>query len=208
VCLLDAFPWAADRTTGEIYRSHPLHLACRNASCSMSIIQLLAKKNPSALRHSSSEFCVTGPLIYEALMLVHRHNDVGVEVVGLPLHCYLGRRSNMDIDTVKILLDAYPEALTTAGETGSPLHVLLANPSIADCCDIFQFLVEAAPSSLQMTDRHDRVPLHVACFNGNMNLKIVQILIHAWPEATRSRDGHLDHDEVFLGTFLFIYFAR
>eukprot|EP00579_Thalassiosira_antarctica_P015115 CAMPEP_0201944838 /NCGR_PEP_ID=MMETSP0903-20130614/53596_1 /ASSEMBLY_ACC=CAM_ASM_000552 /TAXON_ID=420261 /ORGANISM="Thalassiosira antarctica, Strain CCMP982" /LENGTH=944 /DNA_ID=CAMNT_0048487893 /DNA_START=264 /DNA_END=3100 /DNA_ORIENTATION=- len=185
VCLLDAFPWATDRTT---MGSYPLHLACRNASCSMSIIQLLAKKNPSALRHSSPsrEFSDT-----------------------LPLYCYLRRRSNMDLDTVKILVDAYPEALATANGDWrfrfTPLHVLLANPSIADCCDIVQFLVEAEPSSLQLNCCCDGVPLHVACLNVNTNLKIVQILLHAWPEATRSRDDRDSYWKLPIHIFCQVY---
>ena len=70
---------------------------------------------------------------------------------GSPLHYYLARESNIDIDIVRMLVDAYRESLTTADdELGfTPLHTLLCSPNIADLCDALQFLIEMESDSLQ-----------------------------------------------------------
>ena len=154
--LLEKFPGAAGASTCEYCPNgetvaYPLHLACYNKNCPRSVIALLMKKNTYALGH----LCIV-------------HDGVPSsgfdDVQGVPLHYYLARESNIDIDVVRMLVEAYPDALTTADDTGfTPLHILLCNPNIADMCDILQFLIEAEPSSLRMTCGFDEAPLHLAC---------------------------------------------
>jgi len=79
---------------------------------------------------------------------------------GLPLHYYLSRRSNVDLDIVKQLSSKYILSSTDGdirysngyplGDTKCiPLHILLYNESIGDMFDVLQYLVEENPSSLK-----------------------------------------------------------
>ena len=74
----------------------------------------------------------------------------GSVVQGLPLHYYLSREENIDIRTVKLLVERYPKGLITAEEESgmSPIHVLLHNVNIKNLYDVFDFLVESDPSPL------------------------------------------------------------
>jgi len=182
--ILDAFPELGCVRTiffcpdGET-TAYPLHLACCNKSCPASAIELLMKRNPSALSH----LCI----IDEGVKVCVYYDEY---VEGLPLHYYLMRESNIDLSTIKMLVEAYPDALTIGdGETRiTPIHTLVCNPTIGELCDTVQFLVETNPSSLRLTDEHNRVPLHVACRNKKMDSKIVRVLLDCWPECTRHRD--------------------
>ena len=42
--------------------------------------------------------------------------DYELNVEGLPLHYYLARNSNIDIDIVKLLVEAYPQSLLVPGD--------------------------------------------------------------------------------------------
>ena len=96
--LLNVYPAAANICTNmlspnesDTRRAYPLHLACCNDCCPRSVIDLLLKKNPSALRH----LCLLGKGI--------RNNARGHHH-GLPLHYYLSRKSNIDLESVKMLV--------------------------------------------------------------------------------------------------------
>ena len=66
---------------------------------------------------------------------------------GLPPHYYLARTANFDLDTVKLLVMAHPEALATADvETKcTPIHAILINSNIGTMFDVVKFLVEKIP---------------------------------------------------------------
>jgi hypothetical protein len=77
--------------------SYPLHVACFNVNCPSSVIQVLARMNPSALSHKSSV----------------KFKRIGF-VECVPLQIYLSSRgSNIDIEAVKVLVDTLPEDLVT-----------------------------------------------------------------------------------------------
>ena len=69
--------WEYGPLEADAKGAYPLHLACFNSSCPGSVVELLVKQNPSALRH-----------------LCQWEYD---EAVNLPLHCFLARSSNIDI---------------------------------------------------------------------------------------------------------------
>mmetsp|Transcript_4473 Transcript_4473/g.7966 ORF Transcript_4473/g.7966 Transcript_4473/m.7966 type:complete len:535 (-) Transcript_4473:134-1738(-) len=110
---------------------------------------------------------------------------------GLPLHYYLARTANVDLDTVKLLVMAHPEALVTTDiETKcTPIHAILLNSNIGTMFDVVKFLVEKNYSPLTAIDCHDQTPLHIACCNSNITTVIVQLLLKVWPEATHLRDN-------------------
>ena len=87
-CLLDFYP-DASQIAKIIYpdqktKAYPLHLACLNNNCSSAIILDLVKRNPTAISHMCS--------IHQVIQISHT-----------PLHCYLSRPSNVDLDIVKLL---------------------------------------------------------------------------------------------------------
>eukprot|EP00956_Cyclotella_meneghiniana_P041535 scaffold229930_cov99-Cyclotella_meneghiniana.AAC.1 len=107
---------------------------------------------------------------------------------GLPLHHYLSRRQNVDIEIVKYMVEKYPDALILVGEniSNTPLHVLMANTSVGAMFDIVKYLVESEPMSLGHKDTHPyskQIPLHNAFHNQSITKEIIQYLVDKWPEA-------------------------
>ena len=112
----------------------------------------------------------------------------------LPLHYYLARHSNVELDTVKILVEECPRSLMNEGHC-HPIHVILGNPKICELQNVLKFLLKYQPSSIRFLDKYDRSPLNMACSNPNVNLDVVRLLLNAWPEATRQRDN-CEYDEM------------
>lgn len=79
-----------------------------------------------------------------------------------------------------MIVEAYPEALIVGDDKSklTLMHNLLSNPNLSIMNKILQFIVETEPSSLRMTNVRDRVPLHVACENKNIDPKTVQLLLN------------------------------
>ena len=118
-CILDSFPGIASwqtnifgwgDNTGKSSYAYAIHCACCN-NCPKSVIELLLKKYPLAIEHLSDGFNI-----------VFNHIEY---VTGLPLHCYIAYNPNIDMDVVKLLVEAYPQSLMVAGETKPlyPIHV-------------------------------------------------------------------------------------
>ena len=114
--------------------AHPLHIACFNNDCPSSVIEFLVGKNAEALRHRCS-FGLPPP---------DDPSETAWYDGGLPLNCYVSRmsldrkeggeafwgerKSNVDLGTVEMLFNAYPDALTTANDAKqTPLHIILQN---------------------------------------------------------------------------------
>ena len=96
--LLEIFPQSA-ATAGELFADnvsafYPLHAACFNDGCSSSVIRLLLRKYPSAVDQlcNLAENYGSGNGDYDV--------DVGMSpsTIGLPLHLYLSRTSNIELD--------------------------------------------------------------------------------------------------------------
>jgi len=167
-------------------RAYPIHLACANEHCPNSIIELLARSNPSALGHG----CILenyGICIYCDYGICTDCADED-HVEGVPLHYYFSRPSNMELDTVKILIEAHPDSLIDGREC-YPSHVLVANGSVGTKrCDIIEYLARFHPSCLQCTDFYDQIPLHVACYQSHMTAHVIRLLVEGWPDSTRQFD--------------------
>lgn len=105
-------------------RTFPIHLAASNVHCPNSVVELLAKNNPSSLGHLSK------------LAVGHNKEDA-VSLESTPLHCYLSRTSNLQLDTVKILVDL-SESLKLSGmeELYYPIDAIIDNPKVGSHHDI------------------------------------------------------------------------
>ena len=171
-----------DHEAGEgIY---PLHCLCYNENVSSSIIKLITEQFPDALL----EFAPTDL-------------DSGVysdhPTRGLPLHHYVAKRSNVDIDVVKLMVEICPQSLLTAddnweydGEPNyfTPVHVILYNPTINNLLHVLTFLLECEPTLIKTAEIHGRTPLNMACSNERITLHIVKLLYNLWPGAIRSNE--------------------
>jgi len=169
--------------------AYPLHWACMNSSCPDSIIQLLITKYPLALRKASvidGGIGVDHPI---SRMLVQ---DRGT-MAGLPLHYYLGREDNIDLDTVKMMVKQYPESLTIAGRENAPanysalyapLDILLMNrQQVMNSSEIVKFLIGSNESFLrdQLTGIGQST-LQIACFSFEMDPRTIKLIISTCPE--------------------------
>jgi len=167
----------------SISETYPLHIACSNEHCPSDVIRFLLKLYPPACEHLSN---INGGV----------HSDA-YQVAGLPLHYYLARNKNVDIDTVKLLVEAYPQSLMITDEGDEdeevpcyPIHALLSNKKTNNIHEILSYMLELEPSSISLLDGSGRAPLHLACRNGNMTLEVVQFIFNKWPEAIRTRDRY------------------
>ena len=164
-----------NNSTRETY---PLHIACCNEHCPNDVIRLLIEQYPPACEHLSN--------IDEG---VHDCN----EIAGLPLHYYLARNKNVDIDTVKLLVEKYPESLMISDEEDDeicyPIHALLSNENTDNIHEILTYMHEHNPASHHVLNTISSTLLHVACQRQGVNLATIENLFNAWPEAIRMIDN-------------------
>jgi len=160
-------------------RSYPVHLAALNVHCPNSVVELLAKNNPSALGHLSN-------LNAE---LFDNYDDNYIE--GTPLHYYLSRTLNLQLNTVKILVELCPESLKLSGpEDLYPIDAIIDNPEVGSYYDIVQYLVDTDPTILQCKDYFEQTPLHSICRSKNVTVTVdlVQVLVDGYQDATKESD--------------------
>ena len=193
--LLDVHPSAAHRCLdilnlrinegGNIYilcfeSVYPMHLACYNKECPNEVIQLILQKEcRNQLTHVGYMDFNWGKTGLD-----------GGYYGGTPLHYYLSRTSNVDLDVVKQLV-ANPEMLLLTGDDTNctPMHILMHNKNIGEMSDVVKYLVESNPDSLKAKDEYDRTPLNVACMYGFMTAKTIELLLEACPESIHQRSS-------------------
>ena len=199
-CLLNKYPGSANILSSEYgskRSSYPLHLACINDNCPSSIIELLVKENPLA---ASTQSLLNGQIDYsdgQATIYSCYWNKI---TNGLPLHMYLSRQTNIELDCVKLLVEAYPEALTTMNTNSTPYGagftpintLLVSNSNINDLYDVAQYMIESNSSSLQFSDSYERTPLHIACGNMSVTPKVLKPILRCWPQSARRQDSSRD----------------
>jgi len=164
----------------SISETYPLHVACSNEHCPNDVIRLLIELYPPACEHLSD---INGGVHYDAY-----------QAAGLPLHYYLARNRNVDINTVKLLVEAYPQSILITDEEDDdeeeayPIHALLSNEKTNNIHEILTYMLELEPLSIQLLDGRGRTPLHLACGNNRVNLDVFKLLFNSWPEAIRMRN--------------------
>jgi len=171
--LTDVHPLCPDITA--------IHFLCCNEDCPDDVIRFLFKEHPEVFER----MCLVDDGLYETYDETYAS--------GLPIHYYLSRNKNVNIDTVKMLVEAYPQCLMTScgGEMSwpcYPIHALLYNQNANNIQEILTYLIELEPSSVHMLDGNDSTPLHVVCENKNVSLDIVRFIYYKWPEAIMLRD--------------------
>lgn len=185
--------------------AYPLHVACSNNDCPASVIELLIEKNPLALKHR----CYLGlrdpgPYDFEKTNWCDG---------GLPLHCYVSRMSKdlfdsagyinwyadppaIDIGVIKMLVNAYPEALNTRDDQKqTPLHAILQNREISPFpMEAVRLFVSGMKRVFLLGyDWDDRTPLSIACCNPGVSYEAIEFILKSEPEAIKRRaDGKRD----------------
>ena len=189
--ILDLYPPAInfnkDIPDHEVKSAYPLHLACFNEECPNEVIQLLLKRLDDStaiqlahISHMDYDWGGTGI----DLMDSEKHG-------GTPLHYYLSRTSNVNVDIVKDLVNANPRALLVADEDTkcTPIHILLHNESIGKMYDVLEYLIQSNSSSLETKDEYDQTPLDVACKNKSITAGMIGLLLRACPGAVHQRNN-------------------
>jgi len=171
--------WQGDEDNSAL-EAYPLHIACGNDYCPGDVIRFLVDRYPPALKHVSN--------INEGV----NYNDA--YDAGLPLHYYLSRNKNVDIDTVKLLVETYPQSILIPGDEENdeicyPIHALLLNEWTNNIHEILTYMHEHNPASHHVLNASSGTPLHVACQSQGVNLAIIENLCNAWPEAIRMIDN-------------------
>ena len=174
--------------TGGVVSPLPLHLACANPRCPAAVIETLLATHPAAAAtvckgRWDEEF---SPLTE----LVRGYDEVpqlSIANKGLPLHYYLSRESDIELVMVKTLVEAHPAALAEDVADYSPLEVLLLNRNVGDFFDTVQFLLKRTAER----GGFRTPPLHVACINSHVSLRIVKLLVARSPESV-NEEASLD----------------
>lgn len=107
-----------------IESAYPLHLACYNKECPNEVIELLLQIREC--RNQLTQIC--------HMDFNWGKTDLDCEHYGgTPLHYYLSRTSNVDLDIVKQLVVNSELLLSTGDDTQcTPIHILMNNSSIGD----------------------------------------------------------------------------
>ena len=191
--LIDLFPPAIyikkDIPDHEVKSAYPLHLACFNEECPNEVIQFLLKRLGDSTAMSLDQSTHISHMDYD-------WGGTGIDILdsdeygGTPLHFYLSRTSNVNVDIVK-QLGANPRALLVADEDTkcTPIHILLHNEIIGTMFGVVKYLAETNPSTLQMKDEYSQTPLDLACKNRSITAEIIEFLLEVCPSSVRQRNN-------------------
>lgn len=172
----------------EGYGWLPLHVACMNANCPRSVIEYLLSQYPGA-------------------------SGISCKSMGLPLHCLLGRNSTdvnsdtgheqemrLDTDLVRVMVEAYPEALTNQTTLEGKTPLLMACERVDVSLELVQMLVDPELASLSLPGGiNHNLPLH-ALFDERdycPPLDVAEFLIETAPETLRDRNHHISRRNPF-----------
>jgi len=159
-------------------RAFPLHLACFNQYCAHSIVKLIMEKYPPAIGH----FCLAGENVLQT-------GDYCDDIEGAPLHYYVMRETNIQIETMIMLITAYPQAvLATDNEYHyTPLHAILGKQDeyINNRLHALKLLLAVQPLLIRTVMRNGKSPLLVACSNKYVTFEVARFIYNLWPEAVR-----------------------
>eukprot|EP00804_Cyclotella_cryptica_P005634 CCRYP_000013-RA/>CCRYP_000013-RA protein AED:0.20 eAED:0.20 QI:186/1/1/1/1/1/2/169/621 len=190
--LLDLAPDAANKADAERFCMHPngsgaypLHLACFNADCPVSIVKLLVEKNPLALKQSWREPYVLPLHCYLARACVHPAWGYEDDEMGYVEEIPAFPSGELDYDIVKLLVDAYPEAVThyiSDDSRRSALHILCEGFDVS--MELMQLLVDKDGAVLNVDGK--KSPLWTLLYNSHASpfpVDVFRYLFHDNPSA-------------------------
>jgi ankyrin repeat protein len=163
--------------------SLPLHLACESTN-SLDVIKLLISFYPSSIYERNIDgklpfyytscpkrrsFSIKQRLVQPSFDVLKFFLEIDPTLVqekiesDLPLLHWACSR-NAPLDVLKVILDAYPDAIQICDSQKGylPLHFACFYKS---SLEILQFLIKVYPESIQQTDKLGKLPLHLSCSN-------------------------------------------
>lgn len=153
-------------------KNHLLHRACCQTGVSAKEIDLLLRTDPKA----ASRAVTLKPVkpVYDPITRSVRPKRI-TESYKYPLH--LALKYGADVKVISMLIDAAPSVLSRLDGAAkeSSLAVLLKYAP-DDTTAILTKILEVYPDCVYVPDRHQNLPLHVACFSG-ASFDVVQQLV-------------------------------
>ena len=160
----------------------PLHTACANDDCPLSVVRLLMHANPGALRHFA---CLKTGDIWgvDCPNIEFPEGAVG----GLPIHYLIMRQRNLDLEIVREMIEMYPEC--TVGPQGVScslplLHCLLRNQHVESRFeDILRYVFDQTDRSvLRVEDVTGSTPFFIACASSHISLGTLRYIHDIRPD--------------------------
>jgi len=113
--------------------------------------------------------------------------QIKTEDGSLPLHLALSGYPLKSLETIQVLVEAWPDAVHAQDNNGRlPLH----HACQRGCTDDeIQFLVRSWPESCQVLTKDGQLALHLAC--GCHSSSATLILLDCYPQAVRFKDKSL-----------------
>lgn len=164
-------------------QSTPLHLLCQGSRISLQVVTWLVEANSTVTAipdhdhylplHHASEIGADAEIISALL----EHHPAAAKIFtrkqdsALSLAC----TCNKSLETVRLLIQAYPDALVKKNDYGfAPLHCVCRayQPRMA----IVQALLDACPSSISLKTHAGETPVHLACSNSGAFVGVLQLL--------------------------------
>ena len=186
--LLDLYPALLHyemKVDDIVITSYPLHLACYNKHCPNEVIRLLLERLGSfAVNVQLTHVCYMnydwGSTGIESWIASQTSGADGYG--GTPLHYYLSRTSNVDLYIVKeLVIDSRVLLYTDVNTDSAPIHILMHNKGIGEMFNVVKYLAETNPSSLNSLDGQEHTPLDLACMNGSITAKTIDLLLRVCP---------------------------
>ena len=179
--------------------AYPLHLACFNADCPESVIKLLFEKNLSAVRHVGDKI---GLPLCCYLQRAHKHpvwgyhdDDDGHWIEEVPAF----PSGEIDHDIVKMLINAYPNALTdNALKTKStPLSILCQGSGVS--LELAQMLTDKDMLCLEVDEKSkDYSPIWTLLHNSEVSQfpdDVFRYLLECNPTSLEMCSDDVDEDD-------------
>jgi len=182
------------------------HHACMNKNVTVEIIEFLLNNSIICFSDAAQVLC-TEFSPYQGddwlsnkaypLNIACYNEDCPSEVIRFLIELYppalrQSRNRKVDIDTITMMIEAYPQSLQimVTDEDDEevpcyPIHALLSNESTDNLQDILAFVIELEGIYVHTLDLYDRTMLHLACENKNVTLELFKFIFNIWPEAIR-----------------------
>lgn len=88
------------------------------------------------------------------------------------------------MELVRLLKERESAALFVAGGYSRelPIHALFKSTVCCPPLQVVQFIMDQAPGTLDFPASHGEIPLHVACRNKHISLKVMQLFVLMRPD--------------------------
>ena len=157
----------------------PLHIACQN--CSLDVIKLVSECNVE-LKTASGDTplhlaCKRGDSDIVEYLVTVRHCSPRVYNSDNELPLHIACETCANLDTVKLLCSSDINVNTKTHQSGNtPLHYACRSKYYAGTDVLIKYLMVEKSANPSIQNNSGQLPLHIACSNRNISLKVVELL--------------------------------